>query len=93
MHCTNCGSALDAGAKFCPACGFATAPRVGPQSTSTRLVRPRSEKRIAGVCAGIARNIGWDVTLVRILWVLLIFGAGTGVLAYIIAWIVIPAGD
>ena len=97
MHCTNCGSLLDTNAKFCPACGHA----ISGGSTSSppnpavpvRLVRPRSQKKIAGVCAGIARYLNWDVTLVRVLWILLVFGAGTGVIAYIIGWIAIPLGD
>jgi phage shock protein PspC (stress-responsive transcriptional regulator) len=47
---------------------------------------------IAGVCAGIAEYFGWDVTLVRALYVLLsIFSAGfPGMLAYVILWIVMP---
>jgi phage shock protein C len=46
---------------------------------------------LGGVCAGLAQHFGWDVALVRILLcVLVIFGCGTPILAYIIAWIVIP---
>jgi len=97
MHCTNCGSVLDPGAKFCPACGHAVGGAGNAsqpaQAPPARLVRPRSEKKIAGVCAGIARYLNWDVTLVRVLWILLVFGAGTGVIAYIIGWIAIPVGD
>lgn len=96
MHCTNCGSILDPGARFCPACGHATAPEVAPvlqQGSATRLVRPRKGRKIAGVCLGVANNLNWDVTLVRILWLVLVFGAGTGLIAYIIAWIVIPNGN
>ena len=96
MHCTNCGSILDPGARFCPACGHATAPEVAPvlqQASATRLVRPRKGRKIAGVCLGVANNLNWDVTLVRILWLVLVFGAGTGLIAYIIAWIVIPNGN
>ena len=48
---------------------------------------------IAGVCAGLAEWLGWDVTLVRILYVLIsIFSAAfPETLAYIILWIVMPA--
>jgi phage shock protein C len=46
---------------------------------------------LGGVCAGLAQHFGWDVALVRILLcVLVFFGCGTPILAYIIAWIVIP---
>lgn len=97
MHCTNCGSVLDSGARFCPACGHSVGGTASaqepPRPAPVRLVRPRGEKKIAGVCAGIARYLNWDVTLVRVLWILLVFGAGTGVIAYIIGWIAIPVGD
>jgi phage shock protein PspC (stress-responsive transcriptional regulator) len=44
-----------------------------------------------GVCAGLAQHFAWDVALVRILLVVLVFfGCGTPILAYFIAWIVIP---
>ncbi len=47
---------------------------------------------IAGVCGGLAEFIGWDPTLVRLLYVLLsIFSAAfPGIIVYIIAWFVIP---
>ena len=45
---------------------------------------------VAGVCGGIAEYFGIDSTLVRLLAVLVIFLGGTGVVAYIIAWIIIP---
>ncbi len=47
---------------------------------------------LGGVCAGLAQHFGWDVALVRILLVVLVFfGCGTPILAYFIAWIVIPS--
>lgn len=55
-----------------------------------RLYRPRDDKMIAGVASGLAKYFDVDVALVRLLWVLSIFLGGSGVLAYIIAWIVIP---
>ena len=55
-----------------------------------RLVRPRSDRWIAGVCSGIARYFGLDPTLIRVLWVLFVCLAGSGILAYVICWIVIP---
>jgi len=45
---------------------------------------------IAGVCSGVGRHFGLDVTLIRVVWVLLVLLYGTGVLAYVICWIVIP---
>ena len=55
------------------------------------LVRPRDNRIIAGVCAGLADYAGIDVNLLRVIVALVsLFTAGTGVLAYIVGWIVIP---
>jgi phage shock protein C len=54
-----------------------------------KLTRPREGKMIAGVCAGLANFFGWDVTLIRIVFVLFgLFGAGE--LIYIVLWIITP---
>jgi phage shock protein C len=53
----------------------------------------RSNNRvIAGVCAGLAEWLGWDIALVRLLYLIVsIFSAGfPGILAYVILWIVMP---
>ena len=55
-----------------------------------KLYRSTENKIIAGVCGGLADYFGLDATLMRIIWVLLILMAGTGILAYIIAWILMP---
>ena len=56
-----------------------------------RLYRSRYHGMIAGVCAGIAEYIGWDPTLVRIGYILLsIFTVFSGVIVYLILWIVMP---
>ena len=55
-----------------------------------RLVRRRGERRIAGVAAGVANYFGWNVTAVRLVWLLLLLFAGTGGLLYLILWIVMP---
>jgi phage shock protein C len=60
----------------------------------TRLFRIPPEGRIAGVCAGIAHYFDTDVTLVRLTWVILSIVPGAlvgGVLAYVGAWLLIPA--
>jgi phage shock protein PspC (stress-responsive transcriptional regulator) len=55
------------------------------------LIRPRNGRMVAGVCAGFADYLGLDVNLVRVLVaVISIFTIGTGVLAYLVAWAVIP---
>jgi phage shock protein C len=57
---------------------------------SRRLYRSRREKVIAGVCGGVAEYFGIDPVIPRLIWVLFVLGAGLGILAYIICWIVIP---
>lgn len=55
-----------------------------------RLQRPVNGKMIAGVCAGIANYFNIDPTIVRIIYVLMFFMLGTGILLYLILWLVIP---
>ena len=56
-----------------------------------RLFRSKKNRMIAGVCSGIGEYLGIDPTVIRLLWVLLtFFSGGAGVLAYIIAWVIIP---
>ena len=55
-----------------------------------KLYRSRKIRIIAGVAGGLAEYFEVDVTLVRLLWVLAVFAGGAGVLAYIVAAIIIP---
>jgi phage shock protein C len=56
------------------------------------LARSRKGRMLAGVCAGIADYFGLDVTLVRVIVaVVSIITGGAGVLAYLAAWVIIPA--
>ncbi|GAA2558284.1 PspC domain-containing protein [Pseudonocardia hydrocarbonoxydans] len=58
---------------------------------AVRLVRSRTDRMIAGVCGGIAEAYGLDPALVRLIVVLLtVFGAGSGAIAYVAAWILMP---
>jgi phage shock protein C len=55
-----------------------------------KLLRSKN-RMIAGVCAGIGEYLKIDPTIIRLLWVVFsFFSMGAGVLAYIIAWIIIP---
>ena len=58
----------------------------------SKRLRKSKNRMIAGVCGGIAEWLGWDPTLVRVLYVVIsIFSAAfPGVLVYIILWIVMP---
>ena len=55
-----------------------------------KLYKTRNDKKICGVCGGIAEYFNIDPTLVRIGWTLLAICAGSGVLAYIICAIIMP---
>jgi signal transduction histidine kinase len=58
-----------------------------------RLRRDRSGGWIAGVCAGLARRFGVDPALVRLGFVVATAAGGAGVALYLLAWLVVPAGD
>jgi phage shock protein C len=69
------------------------APGMEQTATGRRLRRSATDVRIAGVCAGIAEYFAVDATIVRLLWVILTIIPGAiilGVLAYAIAWLVMP---
>jgi phage shock protein C len=55
-----------------------------------RLYRQTKDKVIGGVCSGLGQYWSTDPILLRLLFVVLFFGFGTGLLLYIIMWIVIP---
>lgn len=55
-----------------------------------RIYLSETNKKIGGVCGGLGEYFGIDPTIIRILWVLTVFLDGIGLLAYFIAWIVMP---
>lgn len=55
-----------------------------------KLYRSRKNKKVGGVCGGIAEYFDLDPTLVRLGAVILIFIWGAGLLAYVVAWAIIP---
>lgn len=61
-------------------------------NASNPLRRSRRYRLLGGVCGGLAEWLGWDVTLVRVLYVVVsVVSAGfPGILAYIILWFVMP---
>jgi phage shock protein PspC (stress-responsive transcriptional regulator) len=102
MFCTNCGNTLGDADKYCAQCGQANRPGPGepPRAQDPpryearpRLARSITDKKIAGVCSGIARYLGWDVTIVRVVFLGLLIFHGFGLLGYIIAWICMPRDD
>src|ERR1700757_2002088 len=99
MICPNCQKDIADGSKFCYNCGAklagdaAGAPPATPPpayAASKKLMRSSRDKKIGGVCAGLADYFDLDPTIVRVVWLLAIFFAGTGFLVYMVLWIVLP---
>ncbi len=89
MFCTQCGSELREQDRFCFQCGHRLKADA-PPSPRERLMRDMCNRKIAGVCAGLARYFGVDVVLIRVIFLVLAFGTGIGFIAYPIAWLVMP---
>src|SRR4030088_3429098 len=98
MVCANCQKQIADGSNFCYNCGakqsgngtaYVSAADCAPRK---RLVRSTTDKKIAGVAAGLAYYFDLDPTIVRLVWLLAFLFAGAGLLAYIILWIALPAG-
>jgi phage shock protein C len=86
MYCNYCGKVIQDDANVCAYCGV----RVATSQARTRLVRPRNGRKIAGVCLGFAEYFDIDVTLVRVVWLIVSLTTIIGMLSYPVAWIVMP---
>jgi phage shock protein C len=97
MICSACQKVIIDGSTYCYNCG-AKQPGSGSAQTPPpaaqaprKLMRSSTDKKLGGVCAGLGSYFEVDVTLVRVLWLLGSFcSAGTGLLVYLILWIVLP---
>ena len=92
MFCTKCGVELRDQDKFCSQCGTIAGGAPPVTRDVQRLSRPAYDKKIAGVCAGFARYMNADVTLVRVIWCAITIWPVPlfGLIAYIAAWIIMP---
>ena len=96
MYCTKCGIQMRDTDNFCPDCGHETpraadARRGGGFRAPRRLMRSVHDKKIAGVCGGLAEYFGVDATLVRLtVAAAIVISVGWGLLAYLAAWIIVP---
>jgi len=92
--CAGCGVPLSAGARFCSACGKAVnepGPVYAYGTPTNPIVRPRIGRKLAGVCRGLANHYGWDVTITRVIAVLLAVATfPIGLVAYILFWVLLP---
>ncbi len=87
MFCPQCGTTQPEKVNFCSHCGAAMFPPVAPPK---KLTRSRHDKKIAGICGGLAEYLDVDSSLVRLICVMLALFGGWGVLGYVIAWVIIP---
>jgi phage shock protein C len=93
MICTQCQRDIADYSNFCYCCGARQYRAAdGPLRAYKRLMRSSVDKKIGGVCGGVAEYFEVDSTLVRLVWLIAIFvpipfGAFIG---YLIAWIVLP---
>jgi len=58
-----------------------------------KLYKSKKDKKLCGVCGGLADYFDIDSTIVRLIWVFLVFCVGTGILAYIVAALIMPEKD
>ena len=94
MICGNCQREIAEYSNFCYFCGARQhATPADPPRASRRLMRSAVDSKIAGVCGGIADYLEIDSTLVRLIWVLLVIfpvPLVPAIVAYLVAWIVMP---
>ncbi len=58
---------------------------------SRRLTRS-DDAILGGVCGGIAEFFGWDPTIVRVIWlILVVFGVGSPIIIYLVLWLIMPS--
>lgn len=95
MTCAHCNREIHDEAAFCQFCG-AGQQRRASAAAAKPLRRSLIDCRLGGVCGGIARYLDTDPVFIRVAWVVLSIVPGTlllGVLAYIVAWIIVPEAE
>ncbi len=94
MKCRGCARDIPEDSRFCLFCGVADPAAGGrPDRSGRRLGRSRADRRIAGVCGGVAEYFDLDPTVVRLVWVLAVILPVPRVpacLLYLAAWILLP---
>jgi phage shock protein C len=89
MYCAKCGREIVESSSYCSSCG----DRQQLRTSYKQLTLSATDSKIAGVCGGIAEYLDVDPTVVRLIWLVLSIVPGGivgGVVAYLVAWIIIP---
>lgn len=88
MICSTCRREIVDYSNYCYYCGARQVAGV----VSKQLRRSSVDKKIAGVCGGFAEYLGADPTIVRIIWIFVTIATGfaPGIIAYAVAWILMP---
>jgi phage shock protein C len=63
---------------------------MGTMAQTHRLYRSRTDRKLAGVCGGLAQYVNTDATLIRVLFVVLALLGGPGLVIYLLMWILVP---
>jgi len=64
---------------------------MGTVAKTRRLYRSRTDRKLAGVCGGLAQYFNTDATVIRVLFVVLAVLGGGGLLIYLAMWIIVPS--
>lgn len=97
MICPSCQKEIADNSRFCYLCGARLLASPPPRAESVptagprRLYRSATDRKLGGVCGGIGEYFEVDPTIIRVVFILGLI-TGIGVLAYLVAWIVIPLG-
>lgn len=90
MYCTRCGVEQREDDRFCSRCGAKTGV-ARAENAAKPLMLDKRNKKIGGVCAGLARYFEVDVVLMRVLVLAVALATGVGFLAYLAAWMIMPS--
>ena len=89
MYCAHCGREIGEDSNYCSSCGG----RQRQAASRKLLTLSATDKKLAGVCGGLAEYLAVDPTVVRLIWVALSLVPGGiigGAVVYFLAWIIIP---
>lgn len=92
MYCTKCGVVLEGSDFYCSQCGTPSARQtaVSAGSPVPQMTRAIYDKKIGGVCGGLAQYLAADSTFVRLIWLIATICFPPLLLGYIGAWILLP---